>query len=60
LQDSTVFLKKGHGDDETELFEFTRDEGIFFYLSQCFLPSPINLFLYQLTKVNVCCIEQSK
>nr|AFK35673.1 unknown [Medicago truncatula] len=27
LQDGTVFLKKGHGDDEAELFEFTTDEG---------------------------------
>lgn len=26
LQDGTVFLKKGHGDDEAELFEFTTDE----------------------------------
>jgi hypothetical protein len=30
LQDGTVFLKKGHGDDEAELFEFTTDEGNFF------------------------------
>ncbi|CAJ2635053.1 unnamed protein product [Trifolium pratense] len=26
LQDGTVFLKKGHGDDETDLFEFKTDE----------------------------------
>lgn len=26
LQDGTVFLKRGHGDDEAELFEFTTDE----------------------------------
>lgn len=26
LQDGTVFLKKGHSDDEAELFEFTTDE----------------------------------
>jgi FK506-binding protein 4/5 len=27
LQDGTVFLKKGHGDDEEDLFEFKTDEG---------------------------------
>jgi hypothetical protein len=27
LQDGTVFLKKGHGDDEADLFEFKTDEG---------------------------------
>ncbi|KAK6145136.1 hypothetical protein DH2020_021956 [Rehmannia glutinosa] len=26
LQDGTVFLKKGHGDDESDLFEFKTDE----------------------------------
>lgn len=27
LQDDTVFVKKGHGDDENDLFEFKTDEG---------------------------------
>lgn len=27
LQDGTVFFKKGHGDDEAELFEFKTDDG---------------------------------
>lgn len=27
-QDGTVFVRKGHGDDEDDLFEFKTDEGI--------------------------------
>lgn len=28
LQDGTVFVKKGHGDNEDDLFEFKTDEGM--------------------------------
>lgn len=28
LQDGTVFVNKGHGDNEDDLFEFKTDEGI--------------------------------
>lgn len=32
LQDGTVFVKKGHGDDENDLFEFKTDEGTPFFI----------------------------
>lgn len=33
LQDGTVFVKKGHGDNEDDLFEFKTDEGMHIQIS---------------------------
>lgn len=51
LQDGTVFLKKGHGDSQNDLFEFKTDEGTPFFLIAHFWLCDLQLRITELVLV---------
>lgn len=57
LQDGTVFVKKGHGDNESDLFEFKTDEGTFFFSFWLF---PSDYVICSCVYLNLCLFKQSK